>query len=430
MQRTARTEGSPGLTEPSARIGSDLPASPDWSPGKVPEELEAAIREADHSLCRLQGAATSLPTPDGLVRMQIRCESIATCCIDGIDASLADLLSLEADIAPSKRAWRSAPAERCIQSLDAALDSDRDLVFSTDRLAEIAAILMGPENLAEGEPEGEPVSSTPAAPSAATQPESAGGIFLALPGALGSESGLPAVVRAGLALATVELAGSFGPSSGRVGRLLATAALTRHAGTPVRLSGHLRRHASEYRLELESSRRSGSWDCWIGFFAQAVAAAADESTEEVRRFASLREQTRNTLAGGLGYALPKGLLVLDRLFVQPVASVSDVQQLTKTSYVAANALVRRLAKLGVLEEVTGHRRNRVFWFGEYARLFETGSPESSRVPPVRPRAIAQSARGRDPGIAPQARTPPVASRPKPPPAVRRRPGPGIADHLL
>ena len=40
------------------------------------------------------------------------------------------------------------------------------------------------------------------------------------------------------------------------------------------------------------------------------------------------------------------------------------------SYAAANALAARLAAVGVLEELTGQKRNRLFAYRQYIRIFE------------------------------------------------------------
>jgi Fic family protein len=61
--------------------------------------------------------------------------------------------------------------------------------------------------------------------------------------------------------------------------------------------------------------------------------------------------------------------VLERLFDRPILSVADVQALTGTTYAAANTLVARLVKLGILLEMTGQARHRRFRYEPYVRLF-------------------------------------------------------------
>jgi hypothetical protein len=55
--------------------------------------------------------------------------------------------------------------------------------------------------------------------------------------------------------------------------------------------------------------------------------------------------------------------------------VNEVRDLTGTSYPAANQLVERLVKIGVLAEMTGQVRHRRFQYNAYVRLFD--EPQAS-----------------------------------------------------
>jgi hypothetical protein len=57
------------------------------------------------------------------------------------------------------------------------------------------------------------------------------------------------------------------------------------------------------------------------------------------------------------------------VFRKPVVHVKQVQELTKSSFKAANSLVDDFVKAGIVEEKTGQTRNRVFNFTEYLNLF-------------------------------------------------------------
>jgi hypothetical protein len=50
-------------------------------------------------------------------------------------------------------------------------------------------------------------------------------------------------------------------------------------------------------------------------------------------------------------------------------TVKDVQQATGLSTKAANDLTQAFLAAGILTETTGERRNRVFSFEDYLRLF-------------------------------------------------------------
>jgi hypothetical protein len=67
--------------------------------------------------------------------------------------------------------------------------------------------------------------------------------------------------------------------------------------------------------------------------------------------------------------------VLEHLHERPIVSVNRVRDLTGTSYPAANQLVERLVKFGILAEMTRQVRHRRFQYNANVRLFD--EPEAS-----------------------------------------------------
>ncbi|MGP9818734.1 hypothetical protein ACTZWW_01865 [Salinarimonas sp. NSM] len=70
-----------------------------------------------------------------------------------------------------------------------------------------------------------------------------------------------------------------------------------------------------------------------------------------------------------GGAAANGLIVLERLFQRPIITVNEMALALNVSYAAANQIVQRLAVAGILEEITGQRRNRVYRYTPYVDLF-------------------------------------------------------------
>ena len=168
---------------------------------------------------------------------------------------------------------------------------------------------------------------------------------------------------------------------------------------------------------------------------EAVAESAIGALDEIRRLGALREEHRDLLAGALGHAVGKGLKVHDRLFPRPRMTVSQVQAITGTSYVAANLLVSRFVDLGILEEVTGFRRNRVFHYGAFLRIFEA-DPRIAELEPEP--APSQSSVTEKAATRPRRHEVPAA-KPESPPAAqaalalrkaRKVRTPQLSDHLL
>ena len=61
--------------------------------------------------------------------------------------------------------------------------------------------------------------------------------------------------------------------------------------------------------------------------------------------------------------------LLHYLFKKPVVNVKEIQKKTGLSAKAANDLIKVFLNEGILREITGFQRNRIFVFDEYMNLF-------------------------------------------------------------
>jgi Fic family protein len=189
---------------------------------------------------------------------------------------------------------------------------------------------------------------------------------------LHSDARLPLLIKIGLAHAQFETIHPFLDSNGRVGRLLITFLLCEQQVLlkPVLyLSHYFKRHRQTYFERLQAVRDEGTWEAWLAFFLSGVAEVSDEATETARRILSLREQHRNLIAERLSRAAGNGHRLLEHLYEHPIVSVTEVRKLIGTTFQAANNLVAGLVDCGILQEVTGNARNRMFAYRSYIELF-------------------------------------------------------------
>jgi Fic family protein len=182
--------------------------------------------------------------------------------------------------------------------------------------------------------------------------------------------GLDPLIVCALAHAQFETIHPFLDGNGRVGRLLVTFLLC-HAKVLQRpvlyLSHYLKQHRGTYYDRLMAVRYEGDWEGWLRFFLTGVAEVAREAEQTARHIVELREKLRG--AAQANDMSVKTLKLLDHLFEQPVINVKAAQERLGVSFPAANGMVNDLQKVGVLTEVTGGRRNRMFRFGPYLDLF-------------------------------------------------------------
>jgi Fic family protein len=189
----------------------------------------------------------------------------------------------------------------------------------------------------------------------------------------------PALIDVGLAHAQFESIHPFLDGNGRVGRLLITFLLV-HRDVLRRpmlyLSYFFKLHRTEYYDRLMATRRRGDWEGWMRFFLQGVVVTAKEAADTAERIFDLRERHRSlVIESGAG---PNGLKLLSKLFVQPLTNVNSVAATLDVTFPTANRIVSKFEELGILTEVTGQRRSRIFRYEPYLRLFEDPVPDASQ----------------------------------------------------
>jgi len=181
----------------------------------------------------------------------------------------------------------------------------------------------------------------------------------------------------GLAHAQFETIHPFLDGNGRVGRLLITFLLVQRGMLRqplLYLSVFLKRHQAEYYDRLMAVREDGDWEGWLKFFLRGAAETAEEATETVRAIVDLRERHWGLIQERrLGV---NGLKLLDLLFRRGLVSVGLVASTLEVSFPTAGTLVERFEQAGLVQEITGARRNRRYLYGEYLGLFDD-RPEDS-----------------------------------------------------
>jgi cell filamentation protein, protein adenylyltransferase len=345
------------------------------------EELQSLLSKADRALGRLDGSVQSLPNPDLFVFMYVRKEAVLSSQIEGTQASLGDILEVEAQIFDPKRPNDTDEILNYVGAMNYGLRRLEQLPMSLRLIREIHERLMQGvrgQHATPGEfrttqnwigPQGSGINDATFVP---PPPHELNGLLGALETYIHSDDQLPLLIRIGLIHAQFETLHPFLDGNGRMGRLLIAFTLCQQTvlQKPVLyLSHYLKRHRSAYYDRLQEIRTSGDWESWLKFFLQGVAEVANEATETARMIVKLREQHREKLIGNLGRGAANGLRFLESLYQRPIFTVANVSELLKVSPQAANNLTERLVRLELVREITGNQRNRVFRYDPYVALF-------------------------------------------------------------
>jgi len=138
------------------------------------------------------------------------------------------------------------------------------------------------------------------------------------------------------------------------------------------LENKLRRHnlgITLYYDNLTFVRTKNDLGQWIRFFLTGVTETAENAVATLHEIIDLKAEIEKNRIMAMGRRFPTAMLLLTRLFKKPVINVKDVQFLTSLSPIAANDLVQIFLEHNILKEIAGNRRNRVFAFEEYIKLF-------------------------------------------------------------
>jgi Fic family protein len=371
-----------------AFLPAPLPPQP---PVLMDAALYSLLSQADRALGRLDGSIHTLPNPDLFVFMYVRKEAVLSSQIEGTQSSLNDLLAAEAQILSPDQPKDVAEVLNYVRAMNYGLRRLVDLPLSVRLIKEIhAELLRGvrgsqltPGELRRSQNWIGPGGCTLAEATFVPPPPDEVPVALSdLEKFLHAPSDLPALVQIGLAHAQFETIHPFLDGNGRIGRLLIAFLLCQRQillRPVLYLSHYFKRHRAAYYERLQAVRDTGDWEGWLAFFLRGVTEVSAEATETARRILALREEHRTLVTAHLGRAAGNGHRVLEHLFQKPILSVNDVRQLTGTTFPAANNLVSRLARRGIVNEITGNKRNRLFRYEPYIALFAENPP--AETPP-------------------------------------------------
>ena len=181
----------------------------------------------------------------------------------------------------------------------------------------------------------------------------------------------PHLIRAAVSHYQFETIHPFLDGNGRIGRLLITLYFVNKGvlqKPTLYLSDFFERHKGEYYDALTRVRSSNDLEHWIKFFLVGVAETSRNGKITFEKIIALREKAEDTIFA-LGRRAHVSQELLRFLYTQPVVSVRQIQQKLGITSPSAHSLTAAFVKKGILKELTGHKRNRLFSFTEYVRIF-------------------------------------------------------------
>lgn len=364
-----------------------LPPDP---PIEIDGEIAGLLDQASRAVGRLDGVTFMLPDPDSFIYSYVRKEAILSSQIEGTQSSLSDLLLLEQGAVGAVPKADTQEASNYVAAMNHGLDRIAGgFPLSLRLIREVHEILL---DGARGSHQSPGEFRRSQVWIGGTRPGTA--VFVPPPadelmGALDSlerfihaePQPLPSLLKAAVAHAQFETIHPFLDGNGRIGRLMITLLLCADGvlSRPLLyLSLFLKKHRATYYERLQAVRQDGDWEGWIKFFLEAVVAVADEASRTTRDILVLIARDKERLLG-LGKAAATALQVhsfVARHVYMTVPRASAVIDATEPSIYKA---VDSMTEMGILSEVTGQKRNRVFAYDGYLKLLQRDDEELATV---------------------------------------------------
>ncbi len=356
-------------------------------PPRPPLELEPLYERheaANRALGRLDGVTAILPDPALFLYMYVRKEALLSAQIEGTQSSLSDLLLYESDATPGVPLDDVEEVSNYVAAMNLGIHRMREgLPLSNRLIRELHATLLRGGRGSTKSPGQFRRSQNwlgGARPSKARfvppPPNLVADCMSDLEKYLHRDaSRLPLLVRVALMHVQFETIHPFLDGNGRLGRLLITLMLV--AGGALKepmlyLSLYFKSNRQDYYDLLQRVRTEGDWEAWLGFFLSGVEATSDQATDTAKDILELLAADRLSIEE-LGRPAGSALQVHHCLQTRPILSVPAASGHLALSAPTIRKSIGHLVDLGILQEVTGKRRDRLFAYRSYIDILAQGT---------------------------------------------------------
>ena len=365
-----------GAEKCRAFVPHPLPPDP---PLEVDAEIQTLLERATLALGRLDGLTSVLPDPNLFLYSYVRKEAVLSSQIEGTQSTLSDLLLFENEAALGVPLNDVLETSNYVAAMTHGLSRLREgMPISLRLLKEMHGILLAKGRGSEKD-RGEFRRSQNwfggSRPGNATFVPAPPDYLMDCLGALekflhDEPARTPLLIKAALAHVQFETIHPFLDGNGRIGRLLISFLVCAEGALRepmLYLSLYFKRNRQTYYDLLQQVRFNGDWERWVRFFLAGIEETATEAAATARQLMRLAADDELRVQG-LGRAAGSALRVHRFLQRQPLTSIAVACRDLQLSFPAVTTAVNNLESIGIVSEVTGRQRGRLFAYAEYLRI--------------------------------------------------------------
>ena len=340
--------------------------------------LALLLSQADIKFGELNAYSQLIPDVDFFIKMHVLKEGTQSSSIEGTQTNIDEAVQKKEFIQPEKRDdWQEV--QNYVQAMNQAIKDLEKLPVSNRLLKQTHRVLMqgvrgtnklpgefrnsqnwiGGSSLADA-------SFIP--PHQDSVPELMGDLEKFLHNEINP---VPPLIKIGIAHYQFETIHPFLDGNGRIGRLLITLFLVSngllHKPT-LYLSDFFERNRILYYDNLRRVSSHNDLIQWLKFFLVGVKEISENSIQTFKNIIALRSNVEHKIVMlGKKYDLAK--LFLELLYGEPKIDAQSVAEALNVNISTALRLIGDFEKLGILKELTGYKRNRIFSFEDYLNIF-------------------------------------------------------------
>jgi Fic family protein len=342
-------------------------------------EINSLLSEANRLIGELNAFSQLIPDVDYFIKMHIAKEATTSSKIEGTKTNIEDILFKEEDISPEERDdWNEV--RNYINAINFSIAELEKLPISNRLIRNTHKVLLRgvrgeKKNPGEFRRSQNWIGAT-LKDAIYIPPHQSEVLDLMtdLESFLNDQKILtPHLIRIAIAHYQFETIHPFLDGNGRIGRLLITLYLVSNGilnKPSLYLSDFFEKNRINYFDNLMIARTRNNLSQWIRFFLAGIIETATSSINVFKKIIILRERIEIEKISKMGSKAKRGLILIKSLYQNPIIDSKSICDLLHIAPSTANRLILDFQREGILEELTGFKRNRKYIFREYFDIFQ------------------------------------------------------------
>ena len=343
------------------------------------ETINELLEKASLKIGELNAFSRFVPDTDMFILMHISKEAVVSSRIEGTKTNIEEAFIEENEIDPEKRDdWKEVT--NYVKAMNNAIEELKILPLSNRLIRDTHRILLssgrgkyknpGEFRKSQNWIGGSSINDAVFVPPASNElPDLLSDFEMFLHN---NENKTPHLIKVAIAHYQFETIHPFLDGNGRIGRLFIILYMVANEVLEkplLYLSEFFEKNRTLYYDNLMKVRLENNLGQWLKFFLTGIIQTATSALDTLNQLIDLKTNIEKEKIMNMGKRSRTAMELLHYLFKKPVVNVREVQEKTGLSSKAANNLVKEFLNKGILREITGFQRNRIFVFDEYMNLF-------------------------------------------------------------